>query len=66
MDYFYNVLTTFQGRGSSIAVYARSKNSQISSKISEFVKVLRVWNDMRVNNQWQNFYFLGELSLLLK
>ncbi len=56
VDYFKDVLTTFLGleRGSSLAVYAGSEGSRISSKISLFViwrwtKVLRVWNDMRVS-----------------
>ncbi len=39
-----------------------NESSWISSKISEFVfrrwtKVLRVWDDMSVNNYWQNFLF---------
>ncbi len=69
MDYFNDVLTTFLclERGSSLAVYAGSESSQISSNTSQFVfqrwtKVLQVWNDMRVRND-SILTFLGELSL---
>ncbi len=60
MDYqfshFIDVLTTFLGLElvSSVAVYAGSESSWISSEISSFVfrrwtKVLRVWYEMRVS-----------------
>ncbi len=55
MDYFNDILTNFLGleHGSYVAVYAASESSRILSKISLFwrwMKVLRVWNDMRVSN----------------
>ncbi len=66
MDYqfshFIDVLTTFLGLElvSSVAVYAGSESSWISSEISSFVfrrwtKVLRVWYEMRVSISWQKF-----------
>ncbi len=46
---------TSVNRVSSVAVYAGSETSQISSKTFEYVfqrwtKVLWVWNDMKVSN----------------
>ncbi len=57
MDYFNNVFTTFLGLecGSCIAVCAGSESSRISSKylhlcFRRWIKILWVWNDMKVRN----------------
>ncbi len=63
MDHFNYVLTTFLclDHGGTLAVYWRQRTLRFQT--SEFVfwrcmKVLRVWNDMRVSNSFfKHFYF---------